>query len=149
MIKQVGGTHYQRLQYQTWDFVADFNLDFFTANAIKYLSRHQYKNGDEDLRKARSYIAKIKERSIDIVKVDMTNTLVLKYVNQFSGITRLLIVLVIMSKHDEVLNILESEMNDNRSYKKNWVKEHIGDIVLFGLLFLWVLVLLYAIFFGN
>lgn len=139
MIKQVGGTHYQRLQYQTWDFVADFNLDFFTANAIKYLSRHQYKNGDEDLRKARSYIAKIKEKSIHAVEVDMTNALVLKYLNQFNGITRLLIVLVIMRKYDEVLNILESEINVSVT-KKYWFKKHIDIVIICCMFLFWLLV---------
>ena len=139
MIKQVGGTHYQRLQYQTWDFVADFNLDFFTANAIKYLSRYQYKNCDEDLRKARSYVAKIKERSICAVEIDMTNDLVLKYLNQFNGITRLLIVLVIMRKYDEVLNILESEINVSVT-KKYWFKKHIDIVIICCVFLFWLLV---------
>lgn len=39
----------------------DAVLDFCTCNAFKYLYRHQFKNGDEDIQKAKWYIDKYLE----------------------------------------------------------------------------------------
>lgn len=35
---QVGGTHY-RSAYQHWDFVIDADLNYFTGQITKYISR--------------------------------------------------------------------------------------------------------------
>lgn len=56
---QVAGTHYQtENKYQLWDLFADIELNFFLANAIKYVYRCKNKNGLEDLKKAKHYIDK-------------------------------------------------------------------------------------------
>jgi len=60
MVKQVGGTHYEGMVYEIWDFVADVNLNFYSANALKYLLRNKG-NRLEDLNKALSYVKKLKE----------------------------------------------------------------------------------------
>ncbi len=52
--KQIGGTHYQ-MQYQPVVFINDNNLSFNEGNLFKYLIRHPYKNGKEDLEKALHY----------------------------------------------------------------------------------------------
>ena len=54
---QHGGTHYVS-EYQHWNFVADLRLDYYTANATKYITRHRKKNGQEDAKKAQHYIQK-------------------------------------------------------------------------------------------
>lgn len=60
MIEQVGGDHYKST-YEVWDFVSEFNLDFFQGNIIKYVTRFRKKNGIEDLKKALSYAEKAYE----------------------------------------------------------------------------------------
>lgn len=54
---QHGGTHYVS-EYQHWDMVADLQLDYFDANATKYITRHRQKNGVEDVKKAQHYVQK-------------------------------------------------------------------------------------------
>jgi hypothetical protein len=58
---QYGGDHYKRFKIQPWDAIVDWDLDFLTGNAVKYLVRWRHKNGIEDLKKARHYIDKIIE----------------------------------------------------------------------------------------
>ncbi|WP_102867870.1 DUF3310 domain-containing protein [Pseudovibrio exalbescens] len=63
---QVGGSHYQNFQIQPIDFIMKNGLDFATGNVIKYVMRHTYKNGLEDLKKARHYI----DRMIEMAEED-------------------------------------------------------------------------------
>lgn len=53
---QVGGEHYRRTQIQPWDIFLDYKLDPWTANVVKYVLRFPFKNGKEDLEKAKHYI---------------------------------------------------------------------------------------------
>lgn len=52
--KEVGGNHYQS-EIQPWDFIAANKLGFDEGNIVKYICRHQKKNGAEDIKKAISY----------------------------------------------------------------------------------------------
>lgn len=59
----VGGPpqpHYQ-IPIQPWDYIASNKLDFFEGNVIKYITRWRFKDGVEDLLKARHYIDKLIE----------------------------------------------------------------------------------------
>jgi len=51
--KQVGGTHYQKLKIQPMEYILQNDLGFVEGCVIKYVSRYKFKNGIEDLRKAR------------------------------------------------------------------------------------------------
>lgn len=53
---QVGGTHYQGKAFQPFDIINEWELDYYEGNVLKYLLRHKYKNGVEDLRKAKHYL---------------------------------------------------------------------------------------------
>lgn len=53
---QVGGNHYRRTDIQPWDIFLSYGLDPWTANVVKYILRFPYKNGEEDLAKAKHYI---------------------------------------------------------------------------------------------
>ena len=64
--KQVGGSHYQNFRIQPSKFINDNKLLFAEGNAIKYICRHSYKNGKEDLKKAIHYIEMIMERDYDV-----------------------------------------------------------------------------------
>ena len=60
--KQIGGSHYSRFNIQPSKFINDNKLLFAEVNAIKYICRHAYKGGKEDLKKAIHYIEMIIER---------------------------------------------------------------------------------------
>ena len=60
--KQIGGSHYLKMRIQPSEFANKNNLPFAEGNAIKYICRHKYKGGKEDLKKAKHYIEMIEER---------------------------------------------------------------------------------------
>ena len=60
--KQIGGNHYSKFKIQPSKFINDNKLLFAEGNAIKYICRHNAKNGKEDLEKAKQYIDMIIER---------------------------------------------------------------------------------------
>ena len=63
--KQVGGKHYKNMKIQPAHFINENKLLFAEGNAIKYICRHPYKNGKEDLEKAIHYIEMIIERDYE------------------------------------------------------------------------------------
>ena len=63
--KQIGGNHYSKFKIQPSKFINDNKLLFAEGNAIKYICRHSYKNGKEDLKKAIHYIEMIIERDYE------------------------------------------------------------------------------------
>lgn len=58
--RQVGGDHYRK-GYQHWDFVVDCSIPYLEAQVTKYISRHEKKNGKQDLDKALHFLQKIRE----------------------------------------------------------------------------------------
>jgi len=60
--KQHGGSHYQKYKIQHSKFVVENKLIYQEGGAIKYIKRHQDKNGKEDLLKAIHFIEMIIER---------------------------------------------------------------------------------------
>ena len=60
--KQIGGTHYRKMKIQPSKFVIENKLLFPEGNVIKYICRHPYKGGKEDLLKAIHFIEMIIER---------------------------------------------------------------------------------------
>jgi len=53
---QVGGTHYKQMKIQPIEFIYENKIPYMEANVIKYICRHKYKNGLQDLEKAKHYI---------------------------------------------------------------------------------------------
>lgn len=60
--RQVGGSHYRDMIITPREFGYANNLDFDQINVIKYICRHETKNGREDLQKAIHYIELMIER---------------------------------------------------------------------------------------
>ena len=60
--KQIGGTHYRKMKIQPSKFVIENELLFPEGSVIKYICRHRFKNGKEDLEKAVHFIEMIIER---------------------------------------------------------------------------------------
>jgi len=53
--RQVGGNHYKRA-HQPWEIIEEWGLDYWAGNVVKYILRYKFKNGVEDLEKARHYL---------------------------------------------------------------------------------------------
>ena len=66
--KQIGGTHYKKMKIQPSKFVIENKLLFPEGNVIKYICRHPYKDGKQDLEKAKHFIDMIIERDYKDVK---------------------------------------------------------------------------------
>ena len=54
--EQIGGQHYTIYKIQPIEFIQKNSIPFIEGNVIKYIMRHKYKNGLEDLKKAKHYI---------------------------------------------------------------------------------------------
>ncbi|RKZ99858.1 MAG: hypothetical protein DRQ42_06855 [Gammaproteobacteria bacterium] len=55
MKKQVAGDHYKKMRIQPIEFIQKNNLGFIEGNIVKYICRHQNKNGAEDILKVIHY----------------------------------------------------------------------------------------------
>lgn len=89
---------YNANKIECWDFIAKYELDYFVATAIKYIWRHKYKGGKQDLEKAieflnkRISLEKIFERPseftyqvpqvIDYQDMDITQMVILYYASR-------------------------------------------------------------------
>ena len=71
--KQIGGSHYKKMKIQPSKFVIENQLLFPEGSVIKYICRHRFKNGKEDLLKAMHFIEMIIER--DYSKTETKNPL--------------------------------------------------------------------------
>lgn len=49
---QQGGNHYQSFKIQPLEYCYHNNIPSIESSVIKYVSRHKFKNGAEDLKKA-------------------------------------------------------------------------------------------------
>ena len=58
--------HYTRGSIEVIDFILDQHMDYMEGNVVKYISRYKYKNGVEDLRKAKWYIEKLIKEQCDL-----------------------------------------------------------------------------------
>jgi hypothetical protein len=61
---QVGGKHYKQFKIQPVEFIHINGLGYIVGNIIKYVCRYKFKNGVEDLRKARHYIDMLIEQEV-------------------------------------------------------------------------------------
>lgn len=50
--------HYNK-GIETIDYIESWDMDFNQGNIIKYVTRYAYKNGVEDLKKARFYLNRL------------------------------------------------------------------------------------------
>ena len=65
--KQIGGDHYKDMKISVSEYVYTNQIDWYSANAIKYLSRYNKKNKElskqiEDLNKSIHYIQLLIEK---------------------------------------------------------------------------------------
>ena len=53
---------YYRKGIETTDYIVSHSMDYLAGNCIKYITRHTYKNGEEDVCKNIWYSAKILQK---------------------------------------------------------------------------------------
>lgn len=53
-----GGDHYAKVKIEPIEYIQANSLNFCEGNVVKYITRHRYKNGLEDLKKAMDYLAR-------------------------------------------------------------------------------------------
>ena len=58
---QPGGSHYKTMKIQPVEFIVANNLGFCEGNVVKYVCRHDSKNGVEDIDKAIHYLQLLKQ----------------------------------------------------------------------------------------
>ena len=58
---QEGGNHYKKCKIQPIEYIHANNIGYLEGNVIKYVTRHQDKNGVEDIKKAMHYLELILE----------------------------------------------------------------------------------------
>ena len=52
----INPNHYKQGDIEVIDYILDQKFNYIEGNIIKYVSRYKYKNGAEDLKKARWYL---------------------------------------------------------------------------------------------
>jgi len=55
----INPSHYKQGNIEVIDFILDQKMSYLEGNIIKYLSRYKYKNGIEDLDKAKWYMNRL------------------------------------------------------------------------------------------
>ena len=53
---QHGGDHYKKMKIQPIEYIQANGLGFCEGNVLKYITRHKFKNGREDILKAKHYL---------------------------------------------------------------------------------------------
>lgn len=59
MKDKIDPEHYKQGLIEPIDFIIANNMNFLEGNIIKYVSRYKFKNGVEDLKKAKFYLEKL------------------------------------------------------------------------------------------
>ena len=59
--KQIGGNHYKNMAIQPVEFIDKNGIGFIEGCVIKYVCRHQSKNGVQDIDKAIHFLKLLKE----------------------------------------------------------------------------------------
>jgi hypothetical protein len=60
--KQVMGTHYKDCPIQPIDYIIDNGLGWCEGNIVKYITRHNKKGGEEDIKKVIHYAELLLEK---------------------------------------------------------------------------------------
>lgn len=97
---QVGGDHYKKMPYQPVQFSSDMGFNFIQGCIVKYLARHKFKNGKQDLEKAIHFATlgeSLKPASLSTSLQEHAPEVVLENVMMFCSLNNL---------DDEVSNII-------------------------------------------
>lgn len=59
--RQVGGCHYKDMPIQPTEYIQRNGLNWCEGNVVKYVTRHRFKGGAEDIDKAIHYLELLKQ----------------------------------------------------------------------------------------
>lgn len=134
---QVAGSHYNARSIQPIEYVYANSLGFCEGNVVKYVTRHPYKNGIQDLKKAKHYIellhditlakdlpaiVRVREVNIEPSEFCAANNISVMEARIIEGITywdrslfddKLERLIEVHSNINELINYLESIANNN------------------------------------
>jgi hypothetical protein len=71
MKDNINPSHYKQGNIEVIDFILDQKFNYLEGNVVKYLSRYKFKNGIEDLDKAKWYLGRLIGE--EIIKKEKTN----------------------------------------------------------------------------
>lgn len=60
-------THYTEGSIEPIDYIVANDLDFIEGNIIKYVTRYKYKNGLQDLMKAKDYLDRLIKENYSLI----------------------------------------------------------------------------------
>lgn len=134
---QIAGSHYNARSIQPIEYVYANSLGFCEGNVVKYVTRHPYKNGIQDLKKAKHYIellhditlvndlpgiVRAREVNIEPAEFCAANNISVMEARIIEGITywdrslfddKLERLIEVHSNLNELINYLESIANNN------------------------------------
>ena len=61
MVDNINHPEHYNKGVETTDYIISWDMDFVEGNIIKYVTRYKYKDGVDDLRKAKWYLTKLIE----------------------------------------------------------------------------------------
>lgn len=83
--RQIAGDHYAKEgDFQHWDVVVKFKLDYFQGQITRYLFRWRDKGGVQDLKKAQHFLEKYIELA-ESASMSDPNSPVVQYIRQEAG----------------------------------------------------------------
>lgn len=116
LMKQVGGSHYQKYQKQPLQFAEQAQLNPIIFCAFKYVCRYKDKNGKEDLNKALHCLSVFEEIGTE-KRIILTNDYVKDFLNQFTGLHKLALAEILEVAQDKSklwkVELLIKELKDN------------------------------------
>lgn len=124
--KQIGGLHYKHFEYEHWNFATDIlHSDAYLKGCCsKYIARYRFKNGMEDLQKAKHYLEKIIELNIKTEITKETSLYLTVFTDQLEYYEKLIIKNIYLNKFDIAMDNLnklieqyEYEIANSEFYK--------------------------------
>lgn len=116
MNKQVGGSHYENLQFEPVQFFVYMNTNWFQGEIVKYCSRFLNKNGKEDLLKAQQVCQLATQLGLNQAKLFNDNdseNFIQQYCNQFEYSDRMeLICQAVLKNNYPVAHIFIEQLID-------------------------------------
>jgi len=112
---QVAGDHYKRFEYQPAEFLQDAGLGWCESNVIKYVARHRFKNGAQDLDKAIHYLQILQGAGEKWRRPKAM--FVKRFIKQFTGIEHNVIKLICSPYYSIVCLIEKLEKLKNDVYR--------------------------------
>lgn len=122
---QVGGNHY-KTKFEHWDLAHELNLGYFEGQISKYITRHRFKKGQEDVEKALHLCQKLIELAMFKNRLPMHRPASIARMTEYAEANRLMPiefacvmticnwgdVSTLQSLHDRIFRLLQQQYPD-------------------------------------